>query len=385
MNLVLDDLDRFTQSKYEEFQEKVEEVLRKYQVEYQDRYELIQKKIEQTNGNWDTNIQLTRGELLEHVAISQLLAFEYCLAAEKITKGKVSFEEMAEKLFGGVQKFRIGNPVKGVDDECLYGKSFDDETAIPVTSKLYRMVMNAGAQHLEYVKDGKMTGAVFIYEKGNMGEIAVDEHGNPVLDIATDGIDFKDLRKGQSLLNNLRQTAFHEWNHCSEKEILSITADTIPFEYECEDGKRYRNYDQITEYVTLEKNHDYQEPTYVISTEKDERGNRKKYYLNEEGTKKSFGQAVEKANFGLVKKQLDEPIYISSGLTTKEPNGKMHNIVTEGFVEYTARSMVMAIEEGTQDIEEGKYFEQVEMAKRSLPRGMPLWEKRVQDKHLQIF
>ena len=98
-------------------------------------------------------INLISGNTSENVDISQLLAYEYCLASEKITKGKVSFESMLDKLFNGVQKFRIGNPVPGMDDECLYGKGFDDITAIPVTSKLYRMVMNAGAQHLDYFKD----------------------------------------------------------------------------------------------------------------------------------------------------------------------------------------------------------------------------------------
>lgn len=367
MDIQLDELNEVTQGKYLEFKDKVEELLKKYQQMYSERYELIGQKIEHTNGNWDTSINLVSNDAIEAVDISQLLAFEYCLATERITQGKVPFEQMADKLFDGVQKFRIGNPIKGMDDECLYSKAFDDKTAIPVTSRLYRMVMNAGAQHLNYFKDGKMTGAVFIYEKGNMGEVSVDEHGNPVLDMATDGINFKNLQKGQSLLSNLRQTAFHEWNHCSEKEILSQSGDIIPFEYKCADGKTYRNYDQVTDYVTYGDAHTFKEPTYVISHEKDEKGKRKKFYVNENAEKrpvKEFLDNLASSNdFGIQIKQLDTPICISSGLTTKEPDGTMHNIVTEGFVEYTARAMVKAIEPEVRDIDEGKYFEQVEMAK----------------------
>ena len=141
---------------------------------------MVKDKIEQTKGNWDTTIDLVSGSSRDSVDISQLLAYEYCLASERITYGKVSFEDMLDKLFDGVKKFRIGNPVLGMDDECLYGKGFDDTTAIPVTSKLYRMVMNAGAQHLDYFKDGKFTGAVFIYERGTIKGFAKDENGNPV-------------------------------------------------------------------------------------------------------------------------------------------------------------------------------------------------------------
>lgn len=365
MDIQLDELDEITQGKYLEFKEKVEELLKKYQQMYSEKYELIKQKVEHTNGNWDTSINLVSNDAIEAVDISQLLAFEYCLATERITQGKVTFEQMAAKLFEEVQKFRIGNPIKGMDDECLYSKAFDDKTAIPVTSKLYRVVRNAGAQYLDYFKDGKMTGAVFIYEKRNMGEIAVDEEGKPVLDMATDGINFKNLQKGQSLLSNLRQTAFHEWNHCSEKEILSQFDDIIPFEYKCADGKTYRNYDQITDYVTYGNPHTFEEPIYVMSHEK---GRRKPYYINENGEKcpmdKPFFENLDSIiHFDLQIKHIDSPICISYGLTTKEPDGTKHNIVTEGFVEYTARTMVKAIDPDVKDIDEGRYFEQVEMAK----------------------
>lgn len=363
MEIYLDKLDSITQTKYQEFKEKVEELLTFYQETDPERYNLVKDKIEQTKGNWDTTIDLVSGSSRDSVDISQLLAYEYCLASERITDGKVTFEAMLDKLFDGVKKFRIGNPVLGMDDECLYGKGFDDTTAIPVTSKLYRMVMNAGAQHLDYFKDGKFTGAVFIYERGTIKGFAKDENGNPV-DMKIDGIDFSDLSKGQSLLTNLRQTAFHEWTHNAEKEVIDSTSPTIDYEYQGEDGKTYRNYERINSYVTSENIGNLQEPQYIISTQRDSQGNRKRYFQDKNGNLRLLGEV----KFGLDTKQLGTEYCFSSGLTTREvmPNGetRMHNIITEGFVEETARAMIRAIDPQVRDIDEEKYPEYVEMAKK---------------------
>lgn len=363
MEIYLDKLDSITQTKYQEFKEKVEELLAFYQETDPERYNLVKDKIEQTKGNWDTTIDLVNGSSRDSVDISRLLAYEYCLASERITDGKVTFEAMLDKLFDGVKKFRIGNPVPGMDDECLYGKGFDDPTAIPVTSKLYRMVMNAGAQHLDYFKDGSFTGAVFIYERGTIKGFAKDEKGNPV-DMKIDGIDFSDLSKGQSLLTNLRQTAFHEWTHNAEKEVIDSTSPTIDYEYQSEDGKTYRNYERINSYVTSENIGNLQEPQYIISTQRDSQGNRKRYFQDKNGNLRPLSEV----KFGLDTKKLGTEYCFSSGLTTREvmPNGetRMHNIITEGFVEETARAMIRAIDPQVRDIDEEKYPEYVEIAKR---------------------
>lgn len=363
MEIYLDKLDSITQTKYQEFKEKVEELLAFYQETDPERYNLVKDKIEQIKGNWDTTIDLVNGSSRDSVDISQLLAYEYCLASERITDGKVTFEAMLDKLFDGVKKFRIGNPVLGMDDECLYGKGFDDTTAIPVTSKLYRMVMNAGAQHLDYFRDGSFTGAVFIYERGTIKGFAKNENGNPV-DMKIDGIDFSDLSKGQSLLTNLRQTAFHEWTHNAEKQVIDSTSPTIDYEYQSEDGKTYRNYERINSYVTSENIGNLQEPQYIISTQRDSQGNRKRYFQDKNGNLRPLSEV----DFGLEKKQLGTEYCFSSGLTTREvlPNGetRMHNIITEGFVEETARAMIRAIDPQVRDIDEEKYPEYVEMAKR---------------------
>ena len=363
MEINLDKLDEVTQSRYKEFKEKVQELLMNYQQKDNKRFNLVKTKIEQTNGDWDTAINLVSDNSKESIGISQLLAYEYCLASEKITAGKVSFEAMLDKLFDGVQKFRIGNPILGMDDECLYGKSFDDETAIPITSKLYRLVMNAGAQHLNYVKNGKVAGAVFIDEKGLIEAFAKDENGNPV-SLKTDGIDFSNLSKGQSLLTNLRQTVFHEWTHNSEEEVIDPEKASIDYEYKTEEGKIYRNYEKIHNYVTYKNKGNLQEPQYTISTQKDFNGNRKKYFQDERGKLR----LIKEINFGLVKKQLETNYCLSSGLKTREvlPNGKtrMHNIITEGFVEKTAREMVISIDPQTKDIDEGRYIEYVNVAEK---------------------
>ena len=372
MEIYLDNLDSITQTKYQEFKEKVEELLAIYQETDSQRYNWVKEKIEQTNGNWDTTIDLISENSRQSINISQLLAYEYCLASEKITEGKVSFKDMLEKLFDGVKKFRIGNPVPGMDDECLYGKSFDDETAIPVTSKLYRMVMNAGAQHLDYFKDGKFTGAVFIYEKETIKKFAKDENGNEV-DLQIPGIDFSDLSKGQSLLTNLRQTVFHEWNHNAEKERILETDNTIEYQYLSEDGKIYRNYEKIDSYVTSESIGEIQEPEYIVnSTQVDSdgkiirnsKGEVDAIFQDENGNIKSRDEVI----FGLQEKPLGTEYCFSSGLTTREilsnASPKMHNQITEGFVERTARAMIIAIDPQVIDIDEGKYPEYVEMADR---------------------
>ena len=363
MDINLDKVDSVTQTKYKEFKEKVEELLKTYLKTDTERFNLVKKKLEQTNDNWDTTIDLISGNSRESVDISQLLAYEYCLASERITEGKVSFEAMLDKLFDGVRKFRIGNPLPGMDDECLYGKSFDDETAIPVTSKLYRMVTNAGAQHLNYFKDGKFTEAVFIYEKGTIKAFAKDENGNPV-DMKTDGIEFNNLSTGQSLLTNLRQTAFHEWTHNAEKEVIDDANPNINYEYKSEEGKTYRNYEKVNSYVTSENIGIIQEPQYIISTQRDSKGNRKRYFQDKNGNLRPLSEI----DFRLDKRQLETDYCFSIGLTTREvmPNGeiRIHNMITEGFVERSARAMIRSIDPQVMDIDEEKYSEYVEIAKR---------------------
>ena len=58
MKIYLENLDSITQIKYKEFSDKVRELLGKYQETDLERFEQVKNKIEQTNGNWDTGIEL---------------------------------------------------------------------------------------------------------------------------------------------------------------------------------------------------------------------------------------------------------------------------------------------------------------------------------------
>ena len=224
--------------------------------------------------------------------------------------------------------------------------------------------MRAGAQHLDYVSDGEITSAVFIYEKGMIKGFAKDELGNPI-NYPVDGINFTDLRRGQSLLTNLRQTAFHEWTHNSEKEIIEPTETNMEYEYQSEDGKTYRNYSKISSYVTCKTGETLKEPDYIYGTYINEKGEETRgfYYVGPDGNKRG----IDTIKFDLQEHQLGKETCISTGLSTLEvmDNGKtkIHNIITEGFVEEIAREMIRAINPDVKDIDEQKYPEYVEIAK----------------------
>ena len=357
-----------TKIKYKEFSEKVNELLQKYGEQDKKmgltRLEDVKTKIEELNGNWDMGISLKHDDgSIEEIPVSLLLAYEYCLATEIITGKEVEFGTMLDKLFNGVQKFRIGNPVLGMDDECLYGKSFDDQTAIPVTTKQYRIKMHAGAQHLDYFKDGQFTGAVFIFAKENIPDFATDSKTGKSKSFTTDGIDFQELSDEMSLLTCFRQTAFHEWNHNAEKEVIESNEQTIQYEYDSADGKKYRNYEIINQYVSSE-GITIQEPNYIFGKYPNEKGEIVEGYYFVDST----GKIQDSLTFGLISHNLNKAYCFSSGMTTREveSNGKpkIHNQITEGFVEATARAMILAVAPDTVDIDEGRYYEKVEMAKR---------------------
>ena len=302
LEIDLSNVSEQTKVKYIEFVKQVKKLLQKYEEQDLEGLQQVKSKIEDTRGNWDIGIRLKYGDNAEkEIPISLLLAYEYCLATERITNRRVKFEEMLDKLFDGVQKFRIGNPVQGVDDECLYGKSLDDQTAIPIMTKQYRIKMPAGAQHLDYVKDGKPTSAVFIYAKESIPNFAIDSNTGEPKSFETDGIDFQELLGEISLLTCLRQTVFHEWNHNAEKEMISPNEQAIPEEYESIDGKKYKNYETKSQYVSAQ-GIAIQEPTTYYYDSKE----RKYYYVDLAGNRQYD------VNFELRINQLDKKYYIST-------------------------------------------------------------------------
>ena len=372
-----------TKLKYIEFSKKVRELLQKYDEQDKKmgltRLEAVKRKIKDTKGKWEEGISVKHEDgNIEEIPISLLLAYEYCLATERITQGEVTFEDMLDKLFNNVQKFRIGNPVAGIDDECLYEKSLSDPTAIPVTTKQYRIKMHAGAQSLSYCKDGKLVDATFIYEKTTIPDFAIDSETGESVAFETDGIDFQELSEERSLLTCFRQTAFHEWTHSAEKELINPDEGThsaekepinpdegtsIEHEYDSVDGKRYINYEKAEQYVST-AGITIQEPQYYHEQFQNKNGDieHRYYYID------SSGEKQDDLEFGLSVHPLNEKYRISSGMITvevkKDGSTEMHNQVDEGFVEAIARAMVLSIAPDTKDMDEGIYYEAVKMAER---------------------
>ena len=358
-----------TKLKYVEFSKKVRELLQKYDEQDKKmgltRLEAVKRKIEDTKGKWDEGISVKHEDgSIEEIPISLLLPYEYCLATERITQGEVTFEDMLDKLFNNVQRFRIGNPVAGIDDECLYGQSLSDRTAIPVTTKQYRIKMHAGAQSLSYCKDGKLVDAAFIYEKTTIPDFAIDSETGESVAFKTDGIDFQELPEERSLLTCFRQTVFHEWTHSAEKELINHDEGTsIPYEYDSVDGKKYINYETAKQYVST-AGITIQEPQYYHEQFQKKNGDigHRYYYID------SSGEKQDDLEFGVSVHPLNENYCISTGMITLEVKEdgttEIHNQVDEGFVEAIARAMVLSIAPETRDMNEEIYYEHVEMAKR---------------------
>ena len=363
MDINVDKLNEITQKKYKELEITVKSLLKQYEENDKERFDLIKNKIAEKGEDWDANLTLISGDSSTELNIQQLLAYEYCLATEKITNGKFAFGQAADKLFDGIQVMNIGNPVKGRHDNILYGKGYDDESAVPISSKMYRIVMHAGAQKIEYIKDEKLTGGLFLFEKGVIKNFAHRDNGES-LDIKTDGINFSDLSSGQSLLSNLRQTFFHESNHNAEKDYVIGENGDIPREYVGLDGKKYMNYQTITDYCEF-SNDELIEPEYFFGEYVDTKGEKRNgwFYMDENGEKKS----IYDYSFKLEKYLLDNPINVSYGLETREKaeDGTeiMHNIITEGFVEKAARAMVLSIDPNA-DLDIAKYQEYVAIAEK---------------------
>lgn len=366
---------------YQEFADEIDFLLQGYKENDPENFTLISKKIAEKK-DWDADFILIDERSTRTVNVSQLLAYEYCLGASKISKNKVTFDKICNKMFDNITRLRIGNPIPGKDDKCLYGKSMNDKSAIPVTSKMYRMVMKAGAQHLDYIVNGERESAVFIYEKEEIKGFAKNEDSGKDEDFIVPGIDFEHISENDnsverpfgytSLISELRHTFFHEVTHCMEKEIFKGQKDQIAHTYKSVDGKKYINYDIISKYLQYDTSQgNITEPQfYSRETEKG-----KEYYfidIDKDGNQQIIGSKDSKSYMldKLENKKLDKgkKLKISNGLTTFEINedGKkiIHNMITEGFVEKTARAILFEIAPKTKDIDTGRYMEIVEIADR---------------------
>ena len=382
-------LDDENQKAYIELEKKFNILIEKYKSKDGDRFKIIENMIAKRKKDWDLKICFETKQGKKEVDPTAMLLYEYCLAGEKVSHRKVSFSQMAKRLFEEQDVIRIGNPIRGKDDEFLYGKGLDDQTAMPITSRKYRIVTHAGAQHIDYYKEDRYRQALFLYEKGKRtyyeaqmdadGKIIRDKNGEVVkreIVEETDGIDFHHISKGQSLLTNLRQTLFHELDHTLQKDYINPEdEETIAYEYVGPDGVKYRNYETYDSYQTLDPNTSTsaieKEPDYYVKRDKDGKiivdnnDNPIYFYQDKNGNEKQ----VSEYSFPMTNpKKLEKPLCVSHGLTTLEvtPEGKtiIINMVEEGFVEDMARAMVEAIDPHVEDLDYGRYPKNTKIANR---------------------
>lgn len=294
----------------------VNDLLEKYAKIDQERLEKTKIFLDKKE-NWDKSI-----DEKEDINLTLLLVYEYATAAEKITCGKVNFDDMLEKLYKDIDKFRLGE-LKQSDEDVLYGKTFDDKNAYQVKSLKYdrNIRKTLGASHFMYFdKDKNLKTTVAIFGKKKLppnekGEIEI-----------TNGCDFFNL-------SDIRQTVFHEWTHQMEQVFIDENNNDLLYEYIDIHGKKYRNYDKVTQCRILNE-----------------------------------GELSE-----IISLPLEKQFMLSTGISTKEivepceehPDGiVMHNQITEGIVELIAREMAKSVGVPENQIDNLKYYEAVEIVKR---------------------
>lgn len=376
-------LDDKNQEAYLKFEKQLEELTEKYKREDSERFKIIEDMVAQKGIDWDLRMRFNNKPGEKIVDPAAVLLYEYCLAGELITHQKVSFEKMAKRLLEEQDTIRLGNPIPGIDDDFLYGQGLTDKTAMPITSRKYRIVFPGGAQHLSNYKDGKYRQALFMYEKGERtyyeaqmgadGKIKKTENGEvektPKVK-GTTGTDFYHVAGGQTLLTHFRQILFHELNHTLLDDFINPRdKKAIQYEYVGPDGVKYRNYNIHNSYLRLDPNALKEEPKYFVIKDKDGNilldsyKNPSYFYEDENGDVKS----IDEYHFPMSDPiELEEPICKSGCLTTYEvtPEGKeiIINRVEEGFVEEMARAMVMAIDKDTQDLDTELYSTETKIA-----------------------
>ena len=377
------DLDDKNQEAYLKFEKQLEELTEKYKREDSERFKIIEDMVAQKGIDWDLRMCFNNKPEEKIVDPAAVLLYEYCLAGELITHQKVSFEKMRKRLLEEQDTIRLGNPIRKTDDDFLYGQGLTDKTAMPITSRKYRIVFPGGAQHLSNYKDDKYRQALFMYEKGKRtyyeaqmdaeGRIKKTENGEVEKTSKvkeTTGTDFYNVAGGQTLLTHFRQILFHELNHTLLDEFINPGDEkAIQYEYVGPDGVKYRNYDIHNSYLRLDPNALEEEPEYFVIKDKngnillDSYKNPSYFYEDENGDVKP----IDEYHFPMSDPiKLEEPICKSGCLTTYEvtPEGKeiIINRVEEGFVEEMARAMVMAIDKDTQDLETELYSTETKIA-----------------------
>ena len=122
--------------------------------------------------------------------ITSILIYEYSVGLEKLTNGKLKYEDVIEKLTGLMGKLRVGKWEER-DSNIEYN-------GMKVTEPNYRDTegKNFGAQTCEYLDNNNLQMAVVLYDK-----------------MKGKGIDLLNL-------NDIRHTLFHELTHVMELDKL---------------------------------------------------------------------------------------------------------------------------------------------------------------------
>lgn len=377
-------LDPENQRAYIELEKEFDGLVKKYEREDGTRFRMIKDMVAQKGDNWDLRLCFETKQRKKIVDPTALLIYETCRAAEIISEGGVPLFDTANRLLEEQDTIKLGNPTPGKHDSYLYGKGLDDESAIPVTSKLYRIVMRAGAQHLDFYLNDSYRQALFLYEEGKIKNYEMDVTGKMIdFEEKTEGIDFHHIHGApQSLLTNLRQTIFHELGHTLQRDY--VDPKVIEPEYVGPDGVKYRNFERNDEYLTLDSNSKavQDEPEYYVKLDKEgkhifDRDGQLMYFYKD---KKGEEHKIDEYRFPMSESvKLENPICISDSLTTFEviPDGKtiIINMPAEGAVECMARAMVMAIAPETKDLDEERYSLYVEAQKQIIKARDAVKEK----------
>ena len=286
----------------------IDKIFSVYQNENSYLIEYIQKiAIEkQKSGDWYLGILAQSPNLLV------ILMYEYATSIEKLTSGKISAQQVVDKISSQMGIFRIGDFIKGKDDKITYdGYSVTSDEF----KKKCRIEDQFGALTTEYYdKEGKHKSAVSLFDNNQFAIIDGKKY-------QLYGINLRDL-------GDIRQSAFHEWTHIMEECIVKacqLSREDIIFE----NGKSIFINSKLCPMLSREE---FEQYIYNIDN-----------LLNS-----------------------DEEVYFS-GITTieienkKNPNGRiMHNKISEGVTEYIARLVMETIREEIKHPE--RYFKQVKIA-----------------------
>lgn len=175
-------------------------------IEMRHRYidNIVEEKYK--SGQWDKGIN-------GRETLTSDLLYDYATSIETLTKGKMSFEQVINKISTNMGKLRYKDFKEDVDDNVTYAiknEKTGEWEDVPVTDEKYKkeiITYNTGAQSIIYDNDkNKKQTAVVLFDKEK--QVIIDGKSQNL-----SGIDFNDL-------SDIRGTFFHEITHVMERVIL---------------------------------------------------------------------------------------------------------------------------------------------------------------------